>query len=105
MSLYMTLVDFQKSFDKVKLTAIWNAPKKRGVPAKLINLIKDFFFLIINSKLSIAGYGLTKQKSTTAYSKDTFCKHRYFSIGRCHRKDYECKPYSPYTVEDFRLYT
>lgn len=41
--LYLTFIDFEKAFDSLNHSAIWNALECKGVPAKLIRLIKGLY--------------------------------------------------------------
>lgn len=41
--LYLTFVDFEKAFDKLQHQAIWNALECKGVPHKIINLIRAMY--------------------------------------------------------------
>ena len=41
--LYMILVDFERTFDSLKHTAIWQTLAERGVPTKLVNIIKELY--------------------------------------------------------------
>ena len=42
-TLYMIFVDFERAFDSPKHTAIWQSLAERGVPTKLINIIKELY--------------------------------------------------------------
>lgn len=41
--LYLTFIDFEKAFDTLNHSAIWSALECKGVPLKLINLIKGLY--------------------------------------------------------------
>ena len=41
--LYCIFVDFEKAFDSVNRTVLWNILKSYGIPEKFINLIKAFY--------------------------------------------------------------
>lgn len=42
-SLYITFIDFEKAFDALKREFIWNALEARGIPDKIIKLIKNSY--------------------------------------------------------------
>jgi len=42
-SLYMIFVYFERAFDSLKHTAIWQTLAERGVPNKLVNIIKELY--------------------------------------------------------------
>jgi len=39
--LYMLFVDYQRAFDSLRRTRIWDKLKVRGLPSKFINIIKE----------------------------------------------------------------
>ena len=39
----MIFVDFERAFDSLKHIAIWQTLEKRGVPTKLVNIIKELY--------------------------------------------------------------
>jgi len=39
----MIFVDFKRAFDSLKHTAIWQTLAERGVPTKLVNIIKELY--------------------------------------------------------------
>ena len=41
--LYITFVDFEKAFDSISREAIWTIMRHYGIPAKIINLIKNMY--------------------------------------------------------------
>ena len=41
--LYMIFVDFERAFDSLKHTAIWQTLAERAVPTKLVNIIKELY--------------------------------------------------------------
>ena len=41
--LYKIFVDFERAFDSLKHTAIWQTLAERGVPSKLVNIIKELY--------------------------------------------------------------
>lgn len=41
--LYIAFVDYEKAFDSLKRDVIWRALESRGVPVKIINIIKKFY--------------------------------------------------------------
>jgi len=41
--LYMIFVDFERAFDSLKHTAIWQTLTEWGVPTKLVNIIKELY--------------------------------------------------------------
>lgn len=41
--LYMVFVDFEKAFDRIDRNAIWNSLARRGIPVKLIRLIRALY--------------------------------------------------------------
>ena len=52
--LYMLFVDFKKAFDTFKREAIWIALSRKGVPSKIISLIKALY---LNSELAVPHNG------------------------------------------------
>lgn len=57
--LYLTFIDFQKAFDTLSHNAIWTSLRCKGVPTKIINLIKAMYD---DSYCRILHDGLTSQK-------------------------------------------
>jgi hypothetical protein len=41
--LYLIFVDFERVFDSLKHTAIWQTLAERGLPIKLVNIIKELY--------------------------------------------------------------
>ena len=50
----MLFVDFKKAFDTIKREAIWIALSRKGVPSKIISLIRALY---LNSELAVLHYG------------------------------------------------
>uniref|UniRef100_A0A8D9ADY8 Craniofacial development protein 2 n=1 Tax=Cacopsylla melanoneura TaxID=428564 RepID=A0A8D9ADY8_9HEMI len=41
--LYLAFIDFEKAFDSIQRTVIWKVLKDYGVPAKLVNIVKETY--------------------------------------------------------------
>ncbi|KAK0415329.1 hypothetical protein QR680_011890 [Steinernema hermaphroditum] len=42
-AVFVAFVDFEKAFDSVEINAVWNAIKRQGVPAAIINLLRKIY--------------------------------------------------------------
>jgi len=42
-SLYMNFIDFEKAFDSVHHTTIWNILRSYGFPGKIVNILSSFY--------------------------------------------------------------
>jgi hypothetical protein len=39
-NLYLMFIDFEKAFDSINRTKVWNIMKKYGIPKHIIDLVK-----------------------------------------------------------------
>lgn len=60
--LYLVFVDFQKAFDTIRRSAIWTALRNKGVPVKVINVIRAMYD---NATIQVRHSGMNSELFTT----------------------------------------
>lgn len=56
-SLYITFVDYKKAFDNLDRSALWNLLRHYGVPAKIVNIIRNSYDCMTSMKPWREAYG------------------------------------------------